>query len=83
MKLKKLNKIKKKTNKPQKSIKKKSGAKLSGKNTAWQKVKLTGNLLSDEGGAGLEGLIGLEVLENYGNDLSVIREKPKRVSAPS
>lgn len=31
---------------------------------AWSKVKIAGNLVTDDGG-GLEGLIGLEVLENY------------------
>lgn len=32
---------------------------------AWEKVKIAGNLVTDDGG-GLEGLIGLEVLEDYG-----------------
>lgn len=32
---------------------------------AWEKVKIAGNLITDDGG-GLEGLIGLEVLEDYG-----------------
>lgn len=30
----------------------------------WEKVKLKGNVIAEEG-VGLEGLIGLEVLENY------------------
>lgn len=30
----------------------------------WAKVKIAGNLVTDDGG-GLEGLIGLEVLEDY------------------
>lgn len=41
----------------------------------WQKVKLTGNLLSDDGGCGLEGLLGLEVLENPQKAIHVTREK--------
>lgn len=32
--------------------------------SAWSKVKIAGNLVTNDGG-GLEGLIGLEVLENY------------------
>lgn len=80
MKLKKPSKIKEKAFKPQPLIKKKSGAKQTGKKASWKKVKLAGKLLSDEGGAGLEGLIGLEVLENYSNNLSVIKENVKRVS---
>lgn len=31
---------------------------------SWSKVKIAGNLITNDGG-GLEGLIGLEVLENY------------------
>lgn len=41
----------------------------------WKKIKLTGNLLSDEGGTGLEGLLGLEVLENAGDVVSILKEK--------
>lgn len=42
----------------------------------WKKVKLSGNLLSmDDGGAGLEGLLGLEVLENYDGAISITKEK--------
>lgn len=40
----------------------------------WKKVKLSGNLLSDDGGASLEGLLGLEVLENY-SGLSITKQK--------
>lgn len=40
----------------------------------WKKVKLSGNLLSDDGGASLEGLLGLEVLENY-DKKSITKEK--------
>lgn len=43
----------------------------------WKKVKLSGNLLSDDGGASLEGLLGLEVLENY-NGISITKEKPPK-----
>lgn len=31
---------------------------------SWSKVKIAGNLITNDGG-GLEGLVGLEVLENY------------------
>lgn len=41
----------------------------------WKKVKLSGNLLSDDGGLGLEGLLGLEVLENPSQSVRVTREK--------
>lgn len=42
----------------------------------WKKVKLSGNLLSmDDGGASLEGLLGLEVLENYGGAISITKGK--------
>lgn len=41
---------------------------------AWSKVKIAGNLVTDDGG-GLEGLIGLEVLENY--DSSVVATSGK------
>lgn len=44
----------------------------------WKKVKLAGKLLSDEGGAGLEGLLGLEVLENY--DCKITKQKFPKVS---
>lgn len=45
-------------------------------NPQWKKVKLSGNLLSmDDGGAGLEGLLGLEILENYGGAISVTKGK--------
>lgn len=35
---------------------------------AWEKVKIKGNVISDDGG-GFEGLIGLEVLEEYDSKL--------------
>lgn len=38
------------------------------KKPAWSKVKIAGSLVTDDGG-GLEGLIGLEVLENYDKDV--------------
>lgn len=41
----------------------------------WETVKIAGNLLSDDGG-GLEGLIGLEVLEDYGE--AVVKTGGKR-----
>lgn len=42
----------------------------------WKKVKLSGNLLSDDGGLGLEGLLGLEVLENPSETVRVTKERP-------
>lgn len=45
----------------------------------WKKVKLSGNLLSDDGGIGLEGLLGLEVLENAGQSMSITKEKRPKV----
>lgn len=57
-----------------------NGAKpASGGKPQWKKIKLSGKLLSDEGGIGLEGLLGLEVLENAGDVLSVVKEKPQKV----
>ncbi|XP_055310394.1 ATP-dependent RNA helicase DDX24 [Sitodiplosis mosellana] len=48
-------------------------------NPQWKKVKLSGNLLSmDDGGAGLEGLLGLEILENYGDTITVTKGKQVR-----
>lgn len=35
---------------------------------SWSKVKIAGNLITNDGG-GLEGLIGLEVLENYDKNI--------------
>lgn len=35
---------------------------------SWSKVKISGNLITNDGG-GLEGLIGLEVLEDYDNNI--------------
>lgn len=43
------------------------------KNATWKKVKLAGNIVSDDGG-GLEGLIGLEVLESY-DDKTINKNK--------
>lgn len=48
--------------KTQKNGKVKKSAKVP--SASWSKVKIAGNLVTDDGG-GLEGLIGLEVLENY------------------
>lgn len=35
---------------------------------SWSKVKIAGNLITNDGG-GLEGLIGLEVLEDYDKNI--------------
>lgn len=59
-------------------ISKKQFKNKPGNKELWEKVKLSGNLLSDDGGANLEGLLGLEVLENY--DRSSIK-KQKHVIA--
>lgn len=40
-----------------------------GKSKKWKKVKIAGNLVTDDGGGGLEGLIGLEVMEDYGKNI--------------
>lgn len=51
----------------------------------WKKIKLSGNLMSDDGGFGLEGLLGLEVLENPAEAVEVTKEKlvkVKRTKAP-
>lgn len=45
----------------------------------WKKVKLAGKLITNDGGAGLEGLLGVEVLENYNG--SITRQKLPKVSA--
>lgn len=66
-------KTKKKTTKPSK-VKKTSIGSESIKPPQWKKVKLSGNLLSDDGGLGLEGLLGLEVLENA-NSVGVTKQK--------
>lgn len=51
------------------------------KEAPWKKVKLSGNLLSDDGGLGLEGLLGLEVLENPHKAVKVTREKFVKVKS--
>lgn len=43
----------------------------------WKKVKIAGRLMSDDGGTGLEGLMGLEVLENF--DAPIRRQKIEKV----
>ncbi|XP_055859003.1 ATP-dependent RNA helicase DDX24 [Episyrphus balteatus] len=48
-------------------------------NQVWEKVKIKGNILSDDGG-GFEGLIGLEVLENYDKALVGKEKKKRRIS---
>lgn len=70
-------KTKKKTTKLSKVKKIPNGTELN-KPPQWKKVKLSGNLLSDDGGFGLEGLLGLEVLENV-NSVGVTKEKPVKV----
>lgn len=54
-----------------------------GKSPVWQDVKLSGNLLTDDSVGMLDGLIGLEVLENY--DKSMVKrikvKRPKRQSS--
>lgn len=70
-------KIMKKTTKPSK-VKKILNGTESDKLPQWKKVKLSGNLMSDDGGVGLEGLLGLEVLENA-NSVGVTKEKPVKV----
>lgn len=45
--------------------------------TGWKKVKIAGRLMSDDGGAGLEGLLGVEVLENF--DAPIKRQKFEKV----
>lgn len=42
----------------------------------WSKVKISGNLVSDDGG-GLEGLVGLEVLEDY--DIGTVLSEKVRI----
>lgn len=54
--------------------------KQSSKKPAWSKVKIAGSLVTDDGG-GLEGLIGLEVLENYDKD--VITSKVRHSNCPA
>lgn len=50
---------------------------------SWSKVKIAGNLISNDGG-GLEGLIGLEVLENYDtNMISTAKVKSQPVTVPT
>lgn len=77
MKLKQLN-----SSKEVKPKKKNASSKISKQKShvapSWKKVKLTGNLLSDDGGAGLEGLLGLEILEDF-DGISIAREKPTNV----
>lgn len=53
------------------------------KQPQWKKVKLSGNLLSDDGGLGLEGFLGLEVLENPSETLRVNKEKPMKLKRPA
>lgn len=75
----------KNSKKIKKSKKKISGgvvAKDPNKKLQWKKVKLSGNLLSDDGGLGLEGLLGLEVLENPNQSVRVTREKIVKQKKP-
>lgn len=52
--------------------------KLLPPSTGWKKVKIAGRLMSDDGGTGLEGLMGLEVLEN--SEAPIARQKIEKVS---
>lgn len=45
---------------------------VKSKNAQWKEVKLCGNLITDDSVGSLEGLIGLEVLEDY--DKSMINK---------
>lgn len=54
-----------KTNKLKKSKTAAAKKEVEQQKGAWERVKIAGNLITDDGG-GLEGLIGLEVLEDYG-----------------
>lgn len=45
--------------------------------TGWKKVKIAGRIMSDEGGAGLEGLLGVEVLDDY--PVPIARQKFENV----
>lgn len=53
-------------------IKSKQKSKLPDKKPSiegsWSKVKIAGSLITNDGG-GLEGLVGLEVLENYDKNI--------------
>lgn len=72
-------KAKRSTKKSAKQKAKQPTAKTAGSGKPqWKKIKLAGKLMSDEGGIGLEGLLGLEVLENPAEALSVFKEKPVR-----
>ncbi|KAG4074022.1 hypothetical protein HA402_014227 [Bradysia odoriphaga] len=44
---------------------------------SWSKVKIAGNLITNDGG-GLEGLVGLEVLENYDKNIIAKAKKSKK-----
>ncbi|XP_037043946.1 ATP-dependent RNA helicase DDX24 [Bradysia coprophila] len=44
---------------------------------SWSKVKIAGNLITNDGG-GLEGLVGLEVLENYDKNIIAKVKKSKK-----
>lgn len=48
--------------------KKKASSKRPQIEGSWSKVKIAGNLITNDGG-GLEGLVGLEVLESYDNNI--------------
>lgn len=79
-------KVKKsKAKKPSNGVTKVKSIEKPSKNPQWKKIKLSGNLMSDDGGFGLEGLLGLEVLENPAEAVTVTKEKfvkVKRAKAP-
>lgn len=56
-----------------------SPMKIPSKKAQWKNVKLSGNLMSDDGGLGLEGLLGLEVLENPQESVKVTKERFIRI----
>ena len=51
----------------------------------WKEVKLSGNLLTDDSVGMLDGLIGLEVLEDYDKSMvqKIKNKRPKRKAGPT
>lgn len=69
---------KQKTAKPPKLLKGAAKEPALSKAENWQKVKIKGHVISDDGG-GFEGLIGLEVLKDY--DASLVKSSQKRTTS--
>jgi len=69
---------KQKTAKPPKLLKGAAKEPALSKAENWQKVKIKGHVISDDGG-GFEGLIGLEVLKDY--DASLVKSSAKRTTS--